>query len=177
MSQGDKTKNRGPKTTEGRLRSLANLTNVGKKLKSNKYYLNHVKRSGMKYVSKKDLRWLAPVKRKELYVYLAEENRSDVVTPYYKIGCTVNPERRKHGNGSDSPFPLFYSVVFWYETNTYNLEKFLPRRLHNFRTFHTLKGGMEGFDFGHDRESVRKNFIKCCMQFCKERNLKWKIIK
>ena len=99
------------------------------------------------------------------------------MTPYYKIGCTVNPERRKHGNGSDSPFPLFYSVVFWYETNTYNLEKFLPRRLHNFRTFHTLKGGMEGFDFGHDRESVRKNFIKCCMQFCKERNLKWKIIK
>ena len=144
---------------------------------TDKLYMNQLYDDGMEYVSKKDLRWLAPVKHKELYIYLAEENRSDVVTPYYKIGFATDLKKRKRGNKTDSPFPLFYSVVFWYETNTYNLEKFLHRRLHNFRTFHTLKGGTEWFDFGHDRESVRKNFKKCCMQFCKERNLKWKIIK
>ena len=177
MSRGNFTRNRGAKTLQGRINQLRSLKNVGSKMMTDKLYMNQLYDDGMEYVSKKDLRWLAPVKHKELYIYLAEENRSDVVTPYYKIGFTTDLKKRKRGHKSDSPFPLFYSVVFWYETNTYNLEKFLHRRLHNFRTFHTLKGGTEWFDFGFDRKSVRKNFRKCCMQFCKERNLKWEIFK
>jgi len=177
MSRGNFTRNRGAKTLQGRINQLRSLKNVGSKMMTDKLYMNQLYSDGMEYLSKRDLAWLRPVKHKELYVYLAEENRSDVVTPYYKIGCTVNLKQRKLHNGSDSPFPLFYSAVFWYETNTYNLEKFLHRRLHGFRTFKELNGGTEWFNFGFDRKIVRKNFRKCCMQFCKERNLKWEIFK
>ena len=108
-----------------------------------------------------------------LTVYIAIENRTDGKTPYFKIGKTENTvaERSKF-NTTDNPFHLNYFAAFKYETNGYNLEKELHKRLAPWSAYHENKGGTEWFKFtGISTSIAKKYFLKACSAFCEQHNL------
>ena len=54
--KGNRTKSRGPKSIQGRIRALHNLRNVGSKLATDKNYSEAVWKEGMNYVPETDKR-------------------------------------------------------------------------------------------------------------------------
>ena len=54
--RGNRTKNRGPKSIQGRVRALHNLRNVGSKLASDSAYREDTWKQGMDYIPQKDQR-------------------------------------------------------------------------------------------------------------------------
>lgn len=108
-----------------------------------------------------------------LTVYIAIENRTDGMTPYFKIGKTEHTvEERSKSNTTDNPFHLNYFAAFKYETNGYNLEKELHKLLAPWNAYYENKGGTEWFKFtGVSTDTAKKYFLKACNAFCEQHNL------